>query len=541
MRRWSWIFLISLTIAIIFLATRLPRYYGMRTVAELRPVPNGDQEIAWLHNPTSFESWDNFVWGVKRAEMDESGKPSGLEVDDTAAFPHRTTAIPEIVIRKPGYDGSLRIRWYKVTDVATQEAWVSALAIRNPPPLAVLGGWSSDRAKELADAMRDCNWSGFHPLLFLGTATADKVDPEDNNASGDQGPNLISVYGQSFRFCFTNRQMADAVTDFALSDPTLRPGSIVWPYLRVVTVASAGPLACLTALVGETQATLPPFPAFAIEWKDDPYSTDLSLKFRLAFKMQTDSVPGVPRLDMEVNPVPFSTGRMNRPNSIEAEVAEHILNNLPPPGTRTVLVVPSVTAPTRRVLRTLVQGNPLVGHRLVALTGDGLGVNTFFRDRDFAWPVRSLPIPIVTFTHADPFAWDIPGTASKPPQGYELEPPTPGSVRSSTEDIQLFTTLTRVVSAGAFPPGLAAVVRDPEVLAANLHSLKPAFFDRDGNRLSGRGEHIVVLRPIFPGQAPPDHPHLDALLEVYSHRPDKQVWQLLHSRQLGHNVAGQPE
>ncbi|HEV3436613.1 MAG TPA: hypothetical protein VG122_04600, partial [Gemmata sp.] len=125
--------------------------------------------------------------------------------------------------------------------------------------------------------------------------------------------------------------------------------------------------------------------------------------------------------------------------------------------------------------------------------------------------------------------------------GYELEPPAPGAVRSSTEDIRLFTRLTRVVAAGVFPPIATAIVRTPDALATNLHSLKPAFFDPVGNRLSGSGEHIVVLRPIFPGEAPSDHPHLDAMLEVYGHRPEIPGWQLLHTRALGHNQAGQPE
>jgi hypothetical protein len=541
MRLWTWLTLISLAIAIAVAASRLPWIRGSRTAADPKPVPSGDLEIAWVHNPTSFESWDNFVWGVKRAEMVEDGSPSDLQVDDSGAFPHRTTAVPEIVIRRKGYDGSLRIRWYKVTDIATQEAWVNALAARNPPPLAILGGWSSDRAKELAVAMRDKNWPASRPLLFLITATADKVDPEDDNTSGDQGPSLISVYDRSFRFCFTNRQMADAVTDFVLSDPTLRPGSIGWPGLRTITAAAAGTLTAVTALAAETKIELPSFPAFAIEWKDDPYSTDLSYKFREAFQQRTGPGSGLPRLEMRVNPVPFSTGRMNRPNPVEAEVAEHILNNLPPQGTRTVFVVPSVTAPTRRVLRSLVQGNPAVGRKVVAVTGDGLGVNTFFRDRDFAWPVRSLPIPVVMFTHADPFGWDIPGSGPAPPKGYELETPLPGAVRSSTEDIQLFTRLTRVVASGIFPGGSTTIVANSDALASNLKSLKPAFFDKDGNRVSGRGEHIVVLRPVFPGEAPPDRPHLDAWLEVYSNQAEIKGWQLMHTRTLSHNIAGQPE
>ncbi len=85
-----------------------------------------------------------------------------------------------------------------------------------------------------------------------------------------------------------------------------------------------------------------------------------------------------------------------------------------------MLVLPTVSAPARRTLRALVQGNPTVGRQLVAMTGDGIGVNTFFRDRDFAWPVRSLPIPVVLFTHADPFAWDVPGEPPSAPPEYEL-------------------------------------------------------------------------------------------------------------------------
>ena len=51
----------------------------------------------------------------------------------------------------------------------------------------------------------------------------------------------------------------------------------------------------------------------------------------------------------------------------------------------------------------------------------------------------------------------------------------------------------------------------------------------------------MLLRPVFPGQAPLDRPHLDAHLEVYSHVPELKTWRLLHSRQLGHNIGGQPE
>ena len=424
MRRMWWALPIVVVVALGIGATWFGWLFTPRQGPNPLLVPAGDQEIAWLHNPTSFESWENFVWGVKRAEMVSDGGPGGLEVDDTNAYPDRTTAVPEIVIQRKGFSGNLRIRWYKVTDDASQEAWVNALASRDRPPIAVIGGWSSDRAKELADAMRDANWSSQPPLLFISQATADEVyRPADNYPVGYVAPQLIKLYDRSFRFCFTNKQMAEAVTDFVFSDPTLLPGPM-------------------------PKADAPPLAGFAIAWDDDDYSIDLSRQFRAEIARKSDR-PGGPWLGMVLDTVPFSTGRLNRANAREAAVAEQILRQLPPPGHRTVLVLPTVSAPARRTLRALIQGNPNIGRQLVAMTGDGIGVNTFFRDRDFAWPVRSLSIPVVLFTHADPFAWDEPGGPS-PPKDYALTPPAPGGVRSSTEDIQHFTRMARVIAAAHF-------------------------------------------------------------------------------------------
>jgi hypothetical protein len=502
-------------------------------------VPAGDQEVAWLHTPTSFEAWENFVWAARRAEMlDADGRPSGLLVDDSAAYPDKTTAIPEIIIRRAGFAGALRIRWYKTTDRMTQEMWVAALAKRDPPPLAVLGGWSSDRAKSLADAMREARWTGAKPLLLLTTATADKVDPEVDAHSGGQGPALVAVYDRSFRFCFTNRQMADAVADFVLSDPRLRPGrrSPQPPGVpRAVALFAAGTWEGLCALGCES------IPAYAIEWQDDPYSTDLSHRFRQALGERVGHPAGCPRLDMIAYSVPFSTGRQNRPNTAEAEAAAHILAHLPPPDTRTVLVIPTVSAPARRTLRTLLQGNPQIGRQLVAVTGDGISVNTFFRDRDFAWPMRSLRVPFVSFAHADPFAWDRPNYPPAPPPGYELAPPGPGEVRSTTEDLQHYNRLVRVVARAAFPDGGSALASSADVVAANLRALDPPFFDPAGDRLPGAGEHVIVLRPTFPEERKNGPRQPEGTLEVYTRRTQGAAWTRLHSLPLGPVSGGNSE
>jgi len=531
MRHLWWAVLVLGVVGVGVVAMRVDWLRAARPGPDPRSVPAGDREIAWLHNPTSYETWENFVWGVKRAEMTGDG-PGGLEVDESRAFPDRTTAVPEIVIRRKGFTGGLVVRWYKVADEATQEAWVKALAARDPPPLAVIGGWTSDRAKELAEAMRDATWPGPRPLLVMGPATADNVYSDDDNPAATQGPSLVGIYDRSFRVCFTNKQMAEAVTDFVLSDPTLRPGPVARPVLGAV------PAPAVAAAVGREPD---PLPAFALAWRDDPYSTDLSSQFSLQLNARSTPAAGLPRLGLITSRIPFSTGRLNRPNRAEAEAAEHILASLPPPGQRTVLVIPTVTAPARRTLRTLVQGNPEIGRQLVAVTGDGMGVNTFFRDRDFAWPVRSLTIPLVFFTHADPFAWDMPGSGRTPPHDYELPPPEPGGVRSSTEDIQLFTRLTHILAAGAFPEGGTEVAASPDEVAARLRDLKPAFFDAAGNRRSETGEHVVVLRPIFPGDAPAGQRHADAMLEVYARQAESREWKRIHTQPLSRPTGGPTE
>jgi hypothetical protein len=534
MRRWR--LFTSVLLAVGAVLVYLPRLGTSRMAPTPQAVPEGDQEIAWLNTPTAFEAWENFVWGVKRAEMAMPGAPDGLEVDDSRAFPTKTTSVPELIVRRRGFQGSLRIRWYRLTEGATQEDWVRALAERGPAPLAILGGWSSDRAKNLADAMRDANWKSSRPLLFFATATADRVDPDENDetATIGQGPNLISIYDRSFRFCFTNRQMADSVTDFVLSDPTLRPGPVT------PVGSKSGLSAIVGAWVEEIQLAAEPLTGFTIEWKDDPYSTDLSYKFREAFREKLCAAPSLPQLIMTTYTVPFSTGRFDRPNPAEAQVAEHILDSLPEPGSRTILIMPTVTAPARRTLRTLVQGDPSIGRRLVAVTGDGISVNTLFRDREFAWPVRSIPVPLVLFTHGDPFGWDAPGSTVQPPPGYALIPPKPDTVRSSTEEIKLYTRFIRVVASASFPDQKSTITETADGVAQRLRSLQPPFFDSEGNRMGGTGEHVVVLRPYLPGDARGTPPSREKL-EVYIRESPTQGWRLIHSRSLSVGVGGEQE
>lgn len=490
------------------------------------PVPGGDQEVAFLHIPTSGDTWENFVWGLKRAEMGTDGAPPGLRVDDRRAFPDRTTAVPEVVIARDGFEGKLRVRWYKVTNYAPTDAWVRALAARNPAPVAIVGGWSSDRAREVAEAMSATAWPGPKPLFLMSTATADAVHPEeDNYEPGYRPPELIGLYDRSFRFCFTNKQMAASVTDFVMTDPGLRPGPGALPGVRAAVGAAGGTRTMLpwlaelrfpppgVAALPDAVAEPPNVPAFAVVWKDDPYARDLYERFRDAIAAQWGK-PGRARLAVDWTEIPFSAGRFARPNPYEAHAVDQILGNLPRRGERTVVVVPTVTAPARRVLAGLAQGNPAAARRLVAVTGDGIPVNVLFRDGEFAWPVRAIPIPLVLFTHTDPFDWDEPGDPPAP-KGYELTPPAkPGDVKNSTEDIQLFALMTRVLTRGAFADGTGGLVAGADELTGRFRALEPAFFDPSGNRLSGSGEHVVVLRPTPRAEGVVTYP--DAMIEVWT-------------------------
>src|SRR5436190_1329205 len=74
--------------------------------------------------------------------------------------------------------GRLVFRWYKLTSDWKARDWVEALLKRRPPPLAIIGGSSSDAARELAWQLRR-QGAGLpeteRPLLLLTTATADRV------------------------------------------------------------------------------------------------------------------------------------------------------------------------------------------------------------------------------------------------------------------------------------------------------------------------------------------------------------------------------
>ncbi len=438
-----------------------------------------------------------------------------LEVVDDAAFPRETTAIPEIVVKVRG-DQKLVFRWYKLTNDQRTEAWVQALLDRPRPPLAIIGGSSSDPARELAIRLREqiakrSLRSG--PQLLLTTATADRV-------SGPEGVEIAlhDLYpGRTFRFCFTNQQMAHAVTEFVWSRDELRPDAA---------------------------------PVYVAQWEDDAYSKDLTARFceslNVALAARGPSqFPVSSRID-------YSVGGFDQPNRWEGPAIKALLDTKiqqNPGQHRPVLVLsaPS-TQPARRFLRGLAAAAPVEARRFVVVTGDALPFNTVYRDRDVAWRVQDLPFDLVFFSHRNPVSYTA-GFPAEPPlpeerpglaartvtslttptlasemtqvfavkqfqEAFDLAPPETaahsGTATTGTEDLLLFMdiveALAQAVSKGDEMPADGDALGERLLQSrwqegrVSFNGKYPLLFDGNGNRRGATGEHIVWLHPRIEGE-----------------------------------------
>src|SRR5262245_763804 len=359
------VLLICLPVALLAFGVKLPGPY-LSSTARPRAVPAGDVEMAWLHTTTNAATWERFVAGVGLAAK----RVPGLVVDESHAFGDRTHDVPEVVLSAADRPGRVRVRWYKTTNDVTAADWVRALAARTPAPVAVIGGGSSDRARDLAVAMAaHRTWHGDRPLLFLTTATADEVTVDEPDAAGNTQKKLFDVYdNRTFRFCFTNEQMAEAVLGFVWSRPAVRPAGPAF----APDVAIGSGLAASAAV--ERPAV------YNLSWLDDPFSDDLSSRFQSVVASRY-----APRAAVTNFQLPFSIGGFSQPNRGEAEAVRAIVADLKArPGGRALLVVPTVAPPARRVLLRICEEVPDAAARLVAVNGDGFAANVIYRDGAFA-------------------------------------------------------------------------------------------------------------------------------------------------------------
>ncbi|MFL5243067.1 MAG: hypothetical protein ACJ8FY_13245 [Gemmataceae bacterium] len=483
----------------------LPMWEDNRAI---KPIPLGvsddEREIVWLYAATSATPWERFVAGagqaVKRLNEDSAG--GRIEIDDSGAFPRETATTPQFAIKLDGR-GRLLFRWYKLTSNSKTSQWVEALLHRRPPPLAIIGGSSSDLAIDLAKSLRE-QTDKFPeiapPIILLTAATADRT--LTNEGLDAQYINQIHA-GRTFRFCFTNRQMADAITGFIWERDELRPD---------------------------------PGPIYVSMWKDDAYSLDLTDRFFEALKNHAPSDPG----SFENLPIPefvdYSVGGFDQPNRWEEPVVRQLMDTkLSGPNAdqmRPLLFLPGASSqPMRRFLRGLMRTAPDEARKFVVATGDALSFNTVYRDREVLWPIQDLPFNLVHFCHRNPVESEAGFRAEEEVAGGN---PNRGSPATGTEDLLLNRDIVEA---------LALIAKDAADLPANgdalaqrfqqarwdqgriaLHGDYPLLFDEKGNRSSGTGEHVVWIRPsINASRVDPK-----ARIEVFT--PDKKEgkgWQLV--------------
>lgn len=494
--QWRWLLFLSLFAGIGLAGWFVVRRLDAPGQAGVRPVPPGDHEIAWIAPATSGDGWERLVAAL--TQLQQAG--TVLHVDLDKAFLDLTADVPEIALRQGGPQAPrLWVRWYKLSGDNTSRQWIASLQARDTPPLAVVGGDTSDRALALAQALKDAQagWKGPAPLLLITTATADRYFPSDRDAlmAHEEWPKLMSVYpGRSFRFAFTNKRMVQAVLDFVRQTP------LVWPQNPAALAGIAAPADAWTSLamlgsVGPWR----PYYLYTLAWADDGYSKDLSEIFFKQFTEQTFGRTGMADISNVADVVPYSTGDQFQANPRENQIVSLFLADRG--GLRDqqhLLVLPTGAQRMRRFLRTLCRQAPTEVRNIVVVNGDAISFNTIYRDRDVAWNILDVPVPLVFFSHRNPIDTDA---------GFE-----PQKSATGTQDVLLYRDIVSALIRTCFEPdGKLAdgdTVRDRlrqlcwRQQAVQLPRLEdsvlgPSFFDADGDRAPGTGEHIVWLRPAY--------------------------------------------
>ncbi len=513
----NWLFrpsilvMVSLALVVGALALVLPPLWeaGRGNPPAPLAVADNEREIVWLFSATSAATWERFVTAVGKAARRLQADHPNLEVSiDDSAFPRQTAAVSQFSLTLGGGGQRLVFRWYKLTSEGKTAQWVDALLRRRPAPLAIIGGSSSDLAIELVTSLRD--QSAKHPgvvppLVLLTAATADRVREPDQP---DDVP-LNSIHDKrTFRFCFTNRQMAQSVTDFIWQRDELRPDAD---------------------------------PFYVAMWRDDPYSLDLTGRFSevlrqplaarsaaRAWGMATGlTATGTWPLDLHglySEPVPeyidYSVGLYDQPNRWEAPVVQRLIETkttLYPAQQKPLLVLTAGSSQAaRRFLRGLYGVQARDARRFVVATGDGVSFNTVYRDRKLTWPFQDMPFNLVFFCHRNPVDKDA---------GFQAEgevqpaPPDQGSPTTGTEDLLLNMDIVEALVLACYESWPA----NADDLAAQLARARwkdgriafgaggGPLFDDQGNRVSGNGEHLVWLRPVRPRK----HGEPPAFIEVW--------------------------
>jgi hypothetical protein len=326
--------------------------------------------------------------------------------------------------------------------------------------------------------------------------------------------------------------MAEAVLQFVRQHPEiwLQRGREI---AAVAGVIAAPPWTGLplwrNSLLGQ-----PPF-LYTLAWRDDPYSLDLADRFSKVFcELFPD---GWENVDNDY--VLYGTGDFYHPNPREVQaVGLFLARNFRFTDQPQLLALPTSAQRARRLLRTLCRQAPEEVRNLVAISGDSISFNNVFRDRDLAWNVQDLPVPLVFFSHRDPVTARV---------GFNPHSAGDGSGgTTSTHDLLLNMDIVEAVLFAAF--GSGRLVASSDELSEGLQQARWArgrvlsgpdaegwadaipLFDQEGNRHRGTGERVIWLRPMNDnGRTQPQ-----ATLSVWylPNREGGRVW-----RQFGPSLA----
>lgn len=475
---------------------------GTMTQVKVADIAYGDQEVAWLHPATNIATWERFVAGLREI--------TSVSVDDSAAFPNDSMKLPVVGLRKPGIAGTLWIRWYKLTGQRSIDLWVNELCQRQPPPLAIVGGGNSERARDIALHLSLLeNKEPFRklPAFLITTATADKVQ------SAELGEvELMKIYsGRSFRYCFTNKQMAEAICDFVREQ-----------------------------LNNDRSLEITSSRVSLLSWNDDPFSEDLVDQFEELWKIPSETTPNPP---VWKHRIAHSVGGLNHPNKPEVaaiqKLMQGIVTELASLRGRELLVLPGGPAPARRVLRSLYRFDPGERNFWVVTVGDAIDWNTLYRDRRLTWTIEDVPFPLIAFMHRNPVSTQLSKGRSFVPDSSVSPPPNP----TGTDDLLLYRDISQSLVNGCFQP--SKLISDPGELIRYLDDEKDVqgqpLFDDQGNRQGKSGEYITLLKPVVKDfQLQPR-----SIIQVFERQASSQEWKLLTTLQAEYTTSapiprGQP-
>ncbi len=479
---------------------------GRPPEATVKPVPEGAQELAWISPATNAGTWARIVEASERIERLWATPAQGatnpaphIQVDATKAFSRENGEVPELVF-STGEGPKLYLRWYKTSSQNDINAWVTKLCARGTPPLGIIGGENTDRALDIAKTLQNHldHWHGKAPAFLITTATADKDWTELPKAPSPfqparEGKLLMDVYPErSFRFSFTNTVMTEGVMDFIDENPDL------WPYeprhaLAIIT--GLHPLVSATILAVDGQQAM-----YALAWDDNKYSKDLHHQFREEFRRRHKGEHLALRLQGYSLEHSIGDGRTPNPEDIRA-ASLYLEYQGQYKFPRQILALPTGAEAARRYLLALTSMAPTHARRIVAVSGDSIGFNDVYRDRDFDWNVLDLPVPLVFFCHRNPM---------EKAAGFHREPTDAEPWGTTgTDDLLFYQDLLEAVILAATKE--TELVTDADEFRERLQKLRwvneqiswekagPLLFNEGRDRNPGTGERIVCVRPYRDG------------------------------------------